>query len=275
MKIKALVLVTLIFFVLYTSPVIAQATESEAKLEITLAEEAVLSMKENGFSTKFSSDALSEAKKAFEAANYDVAVKESGFAMSRVERAFEIGDSLAALDLRIQDVEAKQLDVSKAREMRAAAIEAFSNENYDEAEEFVFIANNELNNVEAEYSILRARYNAARDNFGAYVQMNWLVLTVAIVLIAISVGIMYYTSFAFLTRRNLKNLELEKEVLSDLEKKAQEDYFNRRIISRSTYDLRINAYRKRSLEIDDLVPVLRSRIERIERYGFKQQILSE
>ncbi len=76
------------------------------------------------------------------------------------------------------------------------------------------------------------------------------------------------------TRYRLEDSKLEKEVLGDLMKKAQEDYFKKNAISKSTYDIRMKAYHDKSLEIDESIPVLRARLERLKRYDLIPRILS-
>ncbi|MEE8168543.1 MAG: hypothetical protein V3T58_06695 [Candidatus Hydrothermarchaeales archaeon] len=86
---------------------------------------------------------------------------------------------------------------------------ALGNENLGDAEEFILLANRELDAVEAEYSLVRAKYDAARDN----------ILT-------------YIVARAVRAKHRLSDIELERQVLDDLMKRTQKKYYRETAMNR-------------------------------------------
>ncbi len=127
-----------------------------------------------------------------------------------------------------------------------------------------------MDDVEAEYSLTKSRYNAARDNLRSYTRDHPFSLLLALTLMTVIVVLTYYLVDFTKTEHRLEDLKLEKEILADLMKKAQVDYFKKNEISRVAYDIRMKKYRERSIEIDESIPVFRARLERFEGYGFKR-----
>jgi len=265
MKYVLVFLVLSALLLAYTSPVLAQATGSEAELAVALAEEAFLSMEEAGFNTLFPRDVFSEAKEALEVGDYDEALEKSGLVVVRSERAFRIGDSIGALGLRIQDLETRGLEVSRARDLMSAAFVAFDKENFDEAEEFVFQGNEVLDDVEAEYSILRARYNAARGNLLTYLRGHIVGIIAFFILLALIGVVLYVSASKVITVRRIRDLELEKDVLRKMMEKSQAQYYKEASISKSAFEIKREVYGKRVMEIEKELPVLNSRSERFSQ----------
>lgn len=260
---------SLLLILLVALPLVSAQTAEEATKALSKAREDMEEMSALGLSTKFVEDALRTAFKALEEGDYSTVVDKAIEISARKERALMISDSLRALDLRLKDAQEKGLDVSPAVETRGAALDAFERENYDEAEEFIFLSNKHLNEAEAEYSLVQARYNAARDNAIAYAQEHRVGIALTTLFVVIMGIILYHLVILSTTRSRLKDLELEKEVLVDLMKKTQEDYYTRNAVPKPTYDIRMKKYQERSMEVEELIPVLRTRLERLKRYSLR------
>lgn len=243
----------------------ARASDSDAQLAIAQAEEAIKSMEDAGFGTVFSGDVLGEAKKALGEGDYDKAMEKSSIVVSRMRRALEIRDSLRALEQRIQDVEAKHLNASRATEIMSTAVVTFDKENYDEAETFVSQADRELDDVEAEYSFLQARYSAARDNLRGYLKEHARDVVVSLIILVLASALLYNIISMTMRRRKIQNLELEKDVLQDLIKKAQAQYYEKRSMSKSLYEIKTRKYRERTREIEEDLLVLRPKHARPQK----------
>ncbi len=243
----------------------ARASDSDAQSAIAQAEEAKQSMEDAGFGTVFPGDILGEATKALGDGDYDKAVEKSSIVVSRMRRAIEIRDSLRALEQRIQDVGEKNLNASRAIEMLSAAVVAFDKENYDEAEAFVAQANGELDDVEAEYSFLRARYSAARNNLLGYLKEHVRGIAISLIIFVLASALSYISISMVITGRKIQNLELEKDVLQDLIKKAQAQYYEERSMSKSVYEIKTRKYRERARGIEEELLVLRSRLARLQK----------
>jgi len=60
-------------------------------------------------------------------------------------------------------------------------------------------------------------------------------------------------------------MKSEKEVLTKLMKKAQEDRFKKNVISRLVYNIRVENYKNREQEIKQELPVLEARLEKAKK----------
>lgn len=231
-------------------PIAYAQTADEAFTAITKAETDAQEMKELGLGTSYVIDALKAAKSAMEEKDYALAVKKAADVSERKEKALSIKDSIRALELRIEEVSAMELSVTGAEEELAKAKRAFEMENYGEAEDAVFKGNGALHETEAEYTLLNARYRAARDNMGSYIRDNWIVILFAAA-VAIALAFIAYKKYeAVAAKRKARDMELEKRVLEDMTKKAQQEYFNEGTISKSSYEARVKKCRGRIREID-------------------------
>jgi cellobiose-specific phosphotransferase system component IIA len=234
--------------------------EKDALDAISQAEKDVQEMQEMGFGVVYVNDMLIEAKEALQSGEYVLVLEKAREIDERKQRAYAIRDSLRALELRIEEINEKGLNTAEAEELFDTASTSFQNEDYDEAEELIFQADTYLNDVEAEYTLLTARYNAARDNAISYInrhEQDILIIAAALLVI----GLISYNRIRVIkTKRKLRDMEVQKEVLADLINKTQIDYFQRRAMLRETYDMKMKKYRKMMLEIKETVPILQAKL---------------
>jgi DNA-directed RNA polymerase subunit N (RpoN/RPB10) len=72
-------------------------------------------------------------------------------------------------------------------------------------------------------------------------------------------------------KKRIQDNEIEEEVLDDLMKKAQKDYFSKGTITKSTYEIKIVQYKKRIAEIKRENPVLEAKLQKISKIKWKQE----
>lgn len=276
-------------------------TEKDALDAILQAEKDMEEMQEMGFGIAYVNDTLIEAKKAFEGVdyaklleeaeeindterreyvrkllltaqealggkkagvNYPLVLEKTNEIAERKQRAYNISDSLRALELRIEEIKERGLNTAKAEELYSAAAKAFQNENYGEAEELIFQGNGELGDIEAEATLLKARYSAARANIISYFKRNWQGILITLAMLLVVGAICYNRITVIITRRKLRDMKLEKEVLMELMKKAQVERFREGAMSRETYDIKMGKYKERMLEINRVIPVLQAKLRK-------------
>jgi hypothetical protein len=238
-----------------------EVQEKDALDAISQAEKDMQEMQEMGFGVVYVNDTLIEAKRALEDKDYALVLEKAGAIGERKERAYIISDSLRALELRIEEVGKMGLNTTEAEENLIEASITFQNENYDEAEEAIFQGNKNLYAVEAEYTLLKARYNAARDNIISYLQRHRQDISIAAILLLV-IGLVSYNKIrTVMLKRRLRDLELEKEVLVDLMKKAQIDYFQTGAISKGAYDIKMGKYNEMMLKVKETIPLLQARLK--------------
>jgi|GEM_PF-6098562 tetratricopeptide (TPR) repeat protein len=255
---KYLVALLVIFIIIPN--VFAQTIAENAEEALNKAREDMLEMAGLGFSIEYVNDTLQKAEKAMEEGNYELVIENAKKIAERKEDALRIRDSLRALALRITEVKNLGLNTSRAEEYFEKAERSFQRENYDEAEDWIFQANKYLYDVEAEYTLLRARYDAAKENISVFLSENGGKIILALIIVSTITLVSYRYIRRERSEKKLKDLELEKEVIKEMIKKTQEKYFKKGEISRNSYEARIKKYRERLREIEEEVPILKKQL---------------
>lgn len=216
-------------------------------------------MEELGIGTSFVKDELVDAENAAREKDYQLLLEKTESISKRKERGLGILDSLRALELRIGDV-SRIGDISIAKEKLVEANKAFKRENYAEAEDAIFQSERSLRQVEGEYSVIKARASAARDNIFSFVLERWKVLVLYILLIFAGIGISYPRVSRVRDKKTLENMQIERGVLGDLIKKVQTEYFSGMKKSRRTYDIKMKKYRGKMFELDEKITLYEAHV---------------
>jgi hypothetical protein len=228
-------------------------------IHIERAKADIREMEELGIGTGFVKDKLGDAENALSSRDYQLVLEKTEMIADRKKRALEILDSIWALELRIGEV-SEIGDTAKAEEKLAEADAFFENENYGEAEDAVFEGERYLRQVEGEYSIVKARYGAARDNTVTYVKERWKELVLLVLLVLAAIGVSYSKVSRMRDVKMLEGMRLRRGVVDGLILKVQKDYFSESKISRKVYDIKMRRYREKMLELDERILVFESQL---------------
>ncbi len=258
---KRIYIVFLIAILLNTSIVNAES-KLEALQAIDKTEDDIKEMSDAGFGTSFVNDTLTEAKKALNASNYNLVLEKTQLISQRKSQAYNITDSIRALQLGMEDVENLGLNVTKSRELFNKTLVAFQNERYEESESLINQAYIELGNARAEATLVKTMIRATRENIISFVKENWSRMIIGGIALSVVGYIIFNRIMSIRTKNKIKSLEIENEVLTGLMKKAQSDLFQKKKISRETYEIKMKKYKERMLEIKETLPVLKARIEK-------------
>jgi hypothetical protein len=228
-------------------------------IHIERAKADVREMEELGIGTAYVRDEFRDAENALSRRDYQLVLEKTEMISDRKKRALEILDSIRALELRIDEV-SKIGDASKAEEELSKAKDFFRNGNYGEAEDAVFEGGRYLRQVEGEYSIVKARYSATRDNTVTYVKERWKELVLLVLLVLAAIGVSYSKVSRMRDVKMLEGMRLRRGVVDGLILKVQKDYFSESKISRKVYDIKMRKYREKMLELDERIPVFESQL---------------
>jgi len=260
---KLAYLIFTVTILLMVSLAISQnATSTEAVQAIAQAEKDMKEMQDAGFGIVFINDTLLEARNALNKTDYELVIEKTRLISERKLQAYNISDSLRALELGIKELEALNLNISKVRELLNKSMTTFQEERYEEAEELIEEAYAELNSKRAEATIVQVRIRAVRENIISFVRENWLHLIIGIASSSAIGYIIYNRIMIIRTKNQIKDLGIEQEVLKNLMKRAQSDYFQKRTLTRGSYEIKIKKYKERMLETKELLPVLKARVEK-------------
>jgi hypothetical protein len=228
-------------------------------IRIERAKADIQEMEELGMETDFVHDELADAENAAPEKDYKTVLEKTESISKRKEAGILILDSLRGLELRIDDVSTLG-DVSQARAELEEANRAFKRENYAEAEDAIFASERSLRQVEGEYSVVKARASAARDNIFSFVLLRWKMLVLYILLIFAGIGISYPGISKVRDKKKLENMQIEMKALGDSIKKVQMEYFSGMKKSRRIYDIKMKKYRSRMFELDEKIILYEAKV---------------
>jgi len=273
-------------------------TQQQALEAILEAEEILQEMTESGFNVVWFKDKLLEAKNHFEPVNFTLLVKEvettnktdsekiqdllnkaksigrvnyslvlekSAEIEERKEKAFELSDTLNALSVRLNELSQSGLLTEELSNLFIEAHNEFTNERFENAEKLIERINDKIAEKSAEVALLTTIYKAGKDNIINFVKENFIPIVLVLIIIIIVSFLSYHKIMIKIYNKKIKDSEIELDVLNDLTKKSQKDYFSKGIIPKSTYELKIGKYKERLSEIKRTIPVLKTKLEKMRK----------
>lgn len=139
------------------------------------------------------------------------------------------------------------------------------NERYENALEMIKNAYDRIEKIEAEYSTLKVYYRATANVIRLFIEDNWIYIVSVCLLLAIIILIFHKQIAKARIRREIKKLNLRKNILKDLIKKTQREYFEEGKISESTYKIRIKKFGTMINDIDRKIPLLIEELAKLEK----------
>jgi hypothetical protein len=290
-----IIYVTAILFIFLLTAANAQnATRNDAINAIQQAEQDMNEIMEAGFSVSYINDTLISAKQALERADfaglirqnatgdlaekakkalegldydmftYDEVLKYTREISSRKQKAYELSDSIRALEIKIEGYKKqvvplspigsvnRKIDTTEPESVLKEAKIAFEKERYDETETLLAEANKNLETKKAELTIV----NVITTSGKSFIEKNWRGILIFTAVTIIS-GLMIWRSYRIkMVRDKLKKLKIELGSLQKLMEKTQIERFKEGNISESVYNIRMEKYTKRLNEVKQTIPVL-------------------
>ncbi|MGM5480843.1 MAG: hypothetical protein ACQESE_00365 [Nanobdellota archaeon] len=181
-------------------------------------------------------------------ANFSKAVERAEEIEARKEQAFEIMDRLALLEIEIEELQDNSTDIKNLtgiKESYSAAKEAFSYERYDEAQTYMEETSTAIGEALVQSSRLKAMAKASQRSVEHYLKTYYIEISIGVVVLAILFIISRNEFLIFRKKKKLSDLDFEYSTISDLYKKAQSDYFHKKLLSQSTYKMKQERYKDR------------------------------
>lgn len=246
----------------------------EAENAIAQAEQDMAEMAKSGFNIIRVNDSLSEAKQVYQA---QLALEETGGVpdYSQIigtakgirelkKKASEVFDEIKALELKIAELEG--IDTKEISQIFERAKKELKDERYDEAKKAIDDTYKKIIEVQAVSSRLSALYEASTKTIMFFVAANWPIL-LAIAIASITGFVVFHKRFSiYRIMRKIKSLELEKQVIKDLLRETQKDYFEKKTLSESTFHIRLKKLSELARDIERRIPICK---EELAKYGGK------
>lgn len=276
-------------------------TQEIALNAILQAEEDMKEMQEAGFGIVWVNDTLIETKKYFEGENYTALLEgiqkitnlerkrkaqellteaqkrigvqvdygqvlEKTKAISeRKAKAYEIRDLIRANELIITEVEETGLNLAPALEILNKAKIEFEEERYDKAIGLLTQIEPKIDEIKTENTLLKTIYRAGRETTLYFIKEHYIAIIITLSVIITVFLLSYNRIMVRILNKKIKDMELEKEVLTDLMKKAQLERYSNKIITKQTYEIKMIKFKEKITEIKEQLPVLQARLDKIAK----------
>jgi hypothetical protein len=190
--------------------------------------------------------------------NYEEVLRLTSIISERKAKAFFIGDSLKALDVKVKEYKSSGVETSKGESLIGDARLAFIEDRYTDAEAFVDDADKSLDSSKAETSLVNVAKNASIGFFER--NWRWMLVILAFLLVAFLSTFRMFSGL--IARRRLKGLKEQKNMVLDMVKEAQLERFEEGRTSSFVYGIKMDKYRDKLARINMEIKVLESRLSK-------------
>jgi len=201
-------------------------------------------------------------------------------------KAYEITDYIRASELRIDEIkEAEQqietpkkntvgrafglgmsysetIDTTPIDEILSNAETEFKEERYDNAVELLAQIEPKIDEIKSENTLVKTIYRAGKDNIISFIKENYPILLMFLGLLLVTFILTYNRIMMAVLRRKIKDMKIEKDVVMELMKKAQRDYFAKGDITKQTFEIKMAHYKDKMAEIKQKLPVAETLLEK-------------
>lgn len=255
---KSLILVSILVFSLIIPSSFA-VNVTDARSASDNAEKSIREMVESNFSVSFVNDTFRDAKNDFMKGNYESVIEKTRIIDSKKEKAYEISDSLSSLEIRIEELEDKDLDTADVRDILQRAKREFYYENYDEADKLIDEAFTKISDMEAKQTILKTRYEVTKNAIIGFVEKNRILVVTTFISLILVIIISYKVIQKMKVKKELENLNLEKKSIEDLIENTQKRRYKQDIMSKRSYNIAMSKYKTRLREIEKTILLLQKK----------------
>jgi hypothetical protein len=177
------------------------------------------------------------------------------------EDAFYIQDFIILKEQEITEFEQiSGLNVTEALILLEKGRNELEYERYDNAKEALNKITSTLDDIQVNASRLSTQMYAQTNRVLEWVKNNSIQISIFLIIIVL-VGFLSYKKLGTLRiERKIENLEREQDVLTGLLKKSQAEYYAEQKITKRTYSLKKEIYKKRIEEIKSILPVLKKEL---------------
>lgn len=263
---KRFAIFALLLFALLLSAAFALSDEGmKAESGLNNATAAIGEMKTSGYNTTKASDILFEAKQIFDgqkaletsgaAASYNLVIAKTDEIVKMKSLAFAASLNLKAAEIRLADNKKQGVNATEAEKTLAQARSAFAGERYDEIDPLLEKFSKQIQDAQLQATVLRTMYEASRKTLVGFIEQNWQAILFLIIAGSLIFAVFYKNIRIFLIKNKIESLETEREILKRLIKKAQYEYYVKKIISEGAYHIKLKKFGEMIRDINRQIPV--------------------
>ncbi len=218
-------------------------TAADVSLAIQEAQDIIEEMESLGFSTERLNSTLDNSLFQLSRGEYDSALTNARYITVLRNKAVMVDGLLDEVELRIQTLSSQGLDVSEAGESFTLALAEFENENYEDAERLLALAEDSADKAERKAALEKVAAGNPLDSLVRSVGENKELAVFVSLALAVAAAVLLNARRKIRKERRIKDLEKSVEDVRKCMKELQDSYFNRQKISKSAYESRMKKYR--------------------------------
>ncbi len=245
-------------------------------------------MKAQGFNTERVQDLILMAEQTYEAQSaleqlggrpdYSEVYLRATEVSNLRSLSFEISDELINLRNEIDALDDSLNKTSLNKQFNLAKQE-FYDERYEQSQEIIDQTYNDMSQIIAGENLLLALYDAATKTIGNFLDQNKYYIVSGIIILSVIFYFLRNYLKRYWLRRNIHKLKLEKEVLKQLIKKTQNEYFDDKKMPETIFHIRMNKFADLIRDIDRQIPILEEELfktnEKIKGHKLKENLKKE
>lgn len=248
-------------------------TQEDARKALDQANALIVKMAEEGFSVQRMNDTLFEGEQIFiaqttlgEKADFSTILDKTSSIDKISTQAYLTSDELSALK---QKLEQETGDMTDAWTLYNQAHQEFVDERYEQSLDLVDQTYSKISELQALNTKLKAIYDAGTGRFVKFLKLRWKVLTGTCIVLALLIILFQKRVRVWWVDRKITKLKFERDILKDLIKKTQLEYFQTGKIPESIYNIRTKKFGQLIRDINRRIPLFEEKKEQIRRGKFK------
>jgi len=195
--------------------------------------------------------------------DYNKLVNNAALILQAKEDAFYAKDLLGIKEQEIAEFEQiSGFNATPAWDIYNKAATELENERYSNARDLLTQVTPTLDQIQVDATRLTTKLLAQKNRFFEWIMNNLLSILSALLVIVLFVIVFYKQLQIILLQKKINGLLIETEVLQQLMKKAQKEYYTDGKITKSMYAMKTEMYKTRQEEIKSLLPVLKKEVEK-------------
>ena len=252
-----------------------KSTESvQAKTLILNAEKCLEEMQNREINVVRANESLQQAFQLYSAqialeengrsANYKL-VNQSALEVCHIKDiAFETQDEMAIFD-KTWNSASKELNISSISKTYDDIHKSFIQERFEDTVTLINQGYITLSNFEFSQTALNVFYAAITRSIKDFFVKNWRILSVIVIVIILLLIIFWKTIKKSVIQNKLDNMYARKSAIDKLVKKIQYDYFKKKTMSETEYNVKIKTFGDMTREIDRQIPEIREQLVKIDK----------
>jgi len=246
----------------------------EAFNNLTEADKCFKVMKENELPTARANETLNEAKQLYDAqislektgrkGKYELVLEYSQKVCNLEKLAIQAKDEIKIFnDTYYQsrsrfNLSSMELDYKKV-------IDSYDEERFEETSVLIDLGYKKLSEIESSQTTFNLFYQTTTKSIKSFFVNNWKIILSVVVIGLIVLYFSWKTIRKFMFKMKIRQLELRRDTLKSLIKKAQYAYFEKKTMSETEFSVKLQTFKNMIRDIDRQIPELKEQIVKINK----------